>query len=329
MNLDDLKSMDILDVASRLGLTVWRRGSNYMARCPWHDDKHPSLLIGGKLNRCKCMACGEGGSTIDLVMQVEGLDFLGACEWLDPLNFSRHEIKAPLCSGRPEVQEEAVEMTVFDYEIALSYVSVDNSFSRCLAHVFGEEIAERVTREYLLGLYDEQGYDDDVLFPSIDAEGRLRDMKIQHYETDPQSPDFFHCDKRHILWWAGLLQRSGRLSQSAVVNRNCLFGEHLLTRYPSRQVALVESPKNALLGSASDPTLVWVATGNKTSLRRQVLRPLQGRDVLVYPDNDAWDDWSAILRDNQDIAHFLVSDTVRQWGGEKSDIGDLILIHNS
>ena len=46
----------------------------------------------------------------------------------------------------------------------------------------------------------------------------------------------------------------------------CLFGEHLLTRYPERIVALVEAEKTAVIGAGFIPEYVWLATGGQKRL---------------------------------------------------------------
>lgn len=48
------------------------------ALCIWHNDRHPSLSFKGAF--CKCFACGGGGSAIDVVMRLYGLDARGAAE---------------------------------------------------------------------------------------------------------------------------------------------------------------------------------------------------------------------------------------------------------
>ena len=60
------------------GLEIDRHGK---ARCPWHSpDRHPSLSFKG--GRCRCFACNNGGSSIDLTAQLFGLSPLDACRKL-------------------------------------------------------------------------------------------------------------------------------------------------------------------------------------------------------------------------------------------------------
>ena len=58
-------------------------------------------------------------------------------------------------------------------------------------------------------------------------------------------------------------------------------------------VMLVESEKTALIMSLVCPDRVWLATGGKQGFKEQMLAPLIGLEVAVYPDADALRDWYA------------------------------------
>jgi hypothetical protein len=53
-----------------------------MVRCPFHDDTVPSLSIDHRRGLWYCHGCGKGGSVIQLVMELEGLDFKSAVQKL-------------------------------------------------------------------------------------------------------------------------------------------------------------------------------------------------------------------------------------------------------
>ena len=57
--------------------------------------------------------------------------------------------------------------------------------------------------------------------------------------------------------------------------------------------AIVESEKTALILSLLCPDKVWLATGGKQNFKEQMLWPLLGYEVEVYPDADALADWYA------------------------------------
>ncbi|RMF58487.1 MAG: hypothetical protein D6746_09680, partial [Bacteroidetes bacterium] len=56
------------------GIELQKHGaSDLIGRCPFHDDRTPSLVVSPKKNLWHCLgACGTGGSAIDWVMKAEG-----------------------------------------------------------------------------------------------------------------------------------------------------------------------------------------------------------------------------------------------------------------
>ncbi len=54
------------------------------ALCVWHDDHHPSMHIY-KDNRAHCFSCSQGGDSIAVAMQMQGLGFKDAVKWLNSL----------------------------------------------------------------------------------------------------------------------------------------------------------------------------------------------------------------------------------------------------
>ena len=70
----------------------------------------------------------------------------------------------------------------------------------------------------------------------------------------------------------------------------CLFGEHLLTRYPERIVALVEAEKTAVIGAGFIPEYVWLATGGRSGVNDRV-DILKNRKILFSADVDVYDYW--------------------------------------
>lgn len=78
LDVDRAREQGIVDVANELGIEH-RRG---WARCPFHEDKHPSLHLNPKKNRAFCNPCRRSWDGIALVMELRGLDFPGAVRWL-------------------------------------------------------------------------------------------------------------------------------------------------------------------------------------------------------------------------------------------------------
>ena len=211
---------------------------------------------------------------------------------------------------RPIASPKPVEpnYTYIPMEMVDKMVSTENSLCRCLMRFFRSEAVEWLTEEYRIGCYSRFGHDDYTVFPSIDIHGLVYNLKAQHYCTDFSSSRFAHSDENSCCWLGSILSREGKLPKEAVFRPSCMFGEHLLNRYPDSKVALVESPKNALIGALSFQQLTWVAVGNKGMFKREILLPLRGRDVIVIPDCDAISEWKHTIGGMTDLANFSLSD---------------------
>jgi DNA primase len=60
-------------LAEARGVVLEKRGADLHGRCPFHDDRTPSLVITPAKNLWHCLgACQTGGSVIDWVMKAEG-----------------------------------------------------------------------------------------------------------------------------------------------------------------------------------------------------------------------------------------------------------------
>jgi DNA primase len=74
---DVLKHTNIVDVISSY-IEVKQQGRNYIALCPFHDDKHPSMQISAEKQIFKCFVCGAGGNAIRFVELYEHIPFYEA-----------------------------------------------------------------------------------------------------------------------------------------------------------------------------------------------------------------------------------------------------------
>jgi DNA primase len=61
---------------------VRRQGRNFVSRCPFHDDRRPSMQINAERQSWKCWVCDVGGDAFSFVMQKEGMSFPEALQFL-------------------------------------------------------------------------------------------------------------------------------------------------------------------------------------------------------------------------------------------------------
>jgi len=78
--IDDLLvRVDIVDLIDS-HVPLKKAGSNYVARCPFHDEKSPSFSVSQKKQFYHCFGCGEGGDAISFLEKYSNLDFVEAVE---------------------------------------------------------------------------------------------------------------------------------------------------------------------------------------------------------------------------------------------------------
>jgi DNA primase len=70
-------------LAEARGVAFKQHGADLIGRCPFHEDKTPSLVVTPAKNLWHCLGtCQVGGTVIDWVMKAEGVSFRHAVELL-------------------------------------------------------------------------------------------------------------------------------------------------------------------------------------------------------------------------------------------------------
>ena len=70
---------EVLNVVSNF-IELRKSGSNYMACCPFHNEKTASLSVNPAKGIFKCFGCGKGGNAIEFIKEHEGVNFKQAVE---------------------------------------------------------------------------------------------------------------------------------------------------------------------------------------------------------------------------------------------------------
>ena len=67
-------AVDIVDVIGST-LPLQPQGRNFVTRCPWHDDRRPSMTVNQERQTWKCWPCDIGGDVFSFIMRRDGVDF--------------------------------------------------------------------------------------------------------------------------------------------------------------------------------------------------------------------------------------------------------------
>jgi DNA primase len=93
-----------------VGVELRRQGADWVGRCPFHEDRSPSLVVSPVKNLWHCLgACRAGGGPVDWVMTAQGVSFRHAVELLreDSASLRTLASPSPLSAGGPVVRSSA------------------------------------------------------------------------------------------------------------------------------------------------------------------------------------------------------------------------------
>ena len=185
-----------------------------------------------------------------------------------------------------------------------------------------------------------------ITFPFIDKGNNVRAIQVKEFDNTnhTKSTDFLHSiiEKHYTKtqkplpdWLASYIKQDKRIT--------CLFGEHLLSKYPNNPIALVEAPKTAVYGTLyfglpeTPESLIWLAVYNKSSFSFDKLKVLQGRFVYVFPDlsesGNTYKEWETKAKEYESRlkgTRFILSDLLEQLApkrdkGKGFDVGDYLI----
>jgi DNA primase len=94
--LDEVRAaVNIVSLVSEY-VALKKRGRNYVARCPFHNEKTPSFNVSEEKQIFMCFGCGLGGDVFKFIMQMEHLTFPEAVRFIaDRRGIQLPEIASP------------------------------------------------------------------------------------------------------------------------------------------------------------------------------------------------------------------------------------------
>lgn len=201
--------------------------------------------------------------------------------------------------------------------------STPSDFVVFLQNLLGKEKSSALVNEYRIGVTKSR----DVIFYQIDIKGRCRTGKVMKYNPETGHRIKDSSAKTPITWVHSLLKQQGNLAPDWELCQ-CLFGEHLLQKYPDKMVCLVEAEKTAIICAGIVPDCIWLATGGKGQLNDRV-EILDGRRVLAFPDVDGYETWVEKARDRPYL-NIVISDLLERTATQEQreahiDIADILI----
>jgi DNA primase len=242
--------VDLVEARTRLR----KVGGRYTGLCPFHQEKTPSFSVSPDRGTYHCFGCGVGGDSISFVREIEGLDFVGAIEWLAdrfsvPLEYEESSPEADAQRKRTERLYALLDQAASFYERTLWTPSGKAVQEYLASRGLGEEVCKEFrlglspsgstltkkalekgfTREELAaaGLLTKRGTDyfqQRLMFPLTDARGRVIGFQARKLrEDDPlrgkyvNSPESELFHKSNVLYGLQLARAAITKEDRAVV----------------------------------------------------------------------------------------------------------------
>ena len=258
-----------------------------------------------------------------------------------------------------KMKSKNIEPVYFDFETfkrTLKGYEQNTFIQNLLQRVqfpFNTDDVTKVIEQYRLGTITKGYRAGAITFPYIDKTDNIRAVQVKQFNEQNHTTA---TDKLDKIILNGLKRNNKNIPDwlSSYIDYgseygyfNCLFGEHLLDRFPLNPIALVEAPKTAIygtlyFGSPEIPkNLIWLAVYNESSFNFDKLKVLEGRDIFVFPDlskdGSTFKKWQDKAKDYEirlPATRFIFSDLLEQLADEQqrlqgADLADVLIRLNA
>jgi DNA primase len=174
---------DIVDIIdSRVPLK--RTGHNYVACCPFHQEKTPSFSVSPNKQFYHCFGCGEHGNAISFIMNYDRLNFVETIKLLaDQLG-----MPLPLENKYPDLTKQHPDLYEVMAKACLFYQNELSQNTKAKDYLLHRGVAEKIKQTYLLG-YAPDSWDGLLKFfkhkafdiAPLEKCGLIKNNKNQHF----------------------------------------------------------------------------------------------------------------------------------------------------
>jgi DNA primase len=141
-----LEQTNIVDVI-REYIPLKRFGSNYKARCPFHEEKTASFVVSEKKQIFKCFGCGKAGNAITFVRDYEKLSYIEAVKKLaESLGIMFTETVK-----REGDSKQTLLYQVYSLANAFFQENLQEYGKKALQYLLDRKIPEEVIKEFEIG----------------------------------------------------------------------------------------------------------------------------------------------------------------------------------
>jgi hypothetical protein len=342
--IPDRKKQEILETSNVLDVVgqfheLKRIGNEFRTFSPINsNERTPSFYVNPGKGIFKDFSSGKGGNVVTFLMEIEGYAYPEALAWLaefynidldqgsgiDKKSFKQahkpKQGKQPKQVRDPAIIPNDIARQSFLPGQPFSKRLEHNTFLKFLANQFGNDAAERLADYYLIGTTKK--FYGSPIFWQVDEQGRFRYGNVIGYHASG------HRLKGQAIAFHAL-SGTGLSNDFKENYKRCLFGAHLIPD-SSGPFGVVESEKTAVIASYYIPSFTWLATSGQHNIKPELLEPIQGKPIVLYPDLDATEQWQAAAnklsnRFNISCSTFLYHNATADELGSKLDLADYLL----
>lgn len=152
---------------------------------------------------------------------------------------------------------------------------------------------EKVIELYKLGTIEKGYLKGGISLPYIDENNLCRAIQVKTFDIVNHTKETGFIHAILFSYYRGKGEPIPQWItdyQDQVTKVSCLFGAHLLPKYPNNPIILVEAPKTAIIGTLTygmpdnENKPLCLAVFNLSSMKDYKMKALAGRKVVLYPD---------------------------------------------
>jgi DNA primase len=223
---------DVIDVLGQF-IRLKKRGANYIANCPFHNEKTPSFYVSPAKGIYKCFGCGKGGNVVTFIQEHEKLTYPEAIRWL--ADYYKIELEESERTPEQQQQQLAEESLRILNEYATKYfeeaLQTDEGLAIGMSYYkqrgFRKEIIEKFRLGYCLESSDaffktayQKGYSTElmekaglvknrngsyydayrgrVIFPIQSMTGRVLGFGARILKTNDRAPKYINTPENEL-----------------------------------------------------------------------------------------------------------------------------------
>ena len=328
--IDDLLvRVDIVDIIDS-HVPLKKTGSNYTARCPFHNEKSPSFNVNRNKQFYHCFGCGAGGNVISFLIEFNHLSFVEAIEEL--ATFAGVEIPYENQTNfEPEAKNKLLDLQQLMAQVATFYVEQLKTHVQkniAIDYLKGRGVQGVIARDFMIG-YAPDGWQ--ILSPHFKntellcEAGMLAFKNDMYYDRFRQRIMFPIRNKRgHVIGFGGRVlddtQQPKYLNSPETPlfhKSNEVYGLYELLKKNSKpaRILIVEGYMDVITLAQFGIDYAVAALGtNLTATQLQLLFRSTSEVILCFDGDKAGQDaaWKAmdavfsVLNDNRQVRVLLL-----------------------